>query len=85
MTTEGGTGSWRNWAGNQRVAGVDVVHPAGADEIAAALVRAGAGRVVGVGQGIPRAQLVVADDGTHQGVLPLEGIDVHDPASVRLP
>ena len=41
MITRGGAGNWRNWAGNQRVAGVDVVHPAGADEIAAALVRAG--------------------------------------------
>lgn len=42
-----GSGSWRNWAGNQRVAGVDVVRPAGAEEIAAALVRAGnAGRRV---------------------------------------
>ena len=47
MITRDGAGSWRNWAGNQRVAGVDVVHPAGADEIAAALVRAGeAGRRV---------------------------------------
>ncbi|SDF36426.1 L-gulonolactone oxidase [Blastococcus fimeti] len=39
--------SWRNWAGNQRAAGVDVVHPAGADEIAAVLAQAaGAGRRV---------------------------------------
>lgn len=35
-----GSGRWRNWAGNQRSTDVDVVHPAGADEIAAALVRA---------------------------------------------
>lgn len=42
-----GSSGWRNWAGNQRSAGVDVVHPAGADEIAAALTRAaGAGRRV---------------------------------------
>ncbi|RBY75592.1 FAD-linked oxidoreductase [Blastococcus sp. TF02-09] len=32
---------WRNWAGNQRASGVDVVRPADADGIAAALVRAG--------------------------------------------
>jgi FAD-linked oxidoreductase len=35
-----GSSRWRNWAGNQRADGVDVVHPAGADEIAATLVRA---------------------------------------------
>ncbi|WP_040337114.1 D-arabinono-1,4-lactone oxidase [Candidatus Blastococcus massiliensis] len=48
-----GTSSWRNWAGNQRVAGVDVVHPADADEIAAALVRAAEGgrRVRPIGSG----------------------------------
>ena len=46
-------GTWRNWAGNQRAAGVDVVHPAGADGIAAALVRAGESgrRVRPVGSG----------------------------------
>ena len=48
-----GSGTWRNWAGNQRAAGVDVVHPAGADGIAAALVRAGESgrRVRPVGSG----------------------------------
>ncbi len=49
MITEGaaGDGRWRNWAGNERVSRVDVVHPAGADEIAAALAQAaGSGRRV---------------------------------------
>jgi L-gulonolactone oxidase len=56
MITRGrraGSGSWRNWAGNQRVQGVDVVHPADADGIAAALVRAAAAgkRVRPIGSG----------------------------------
>lgn len=48
-----GSGTWRNWAGNQRVTGVDVVHPAGAEAIAEALVRAGESgrRVRPVGSG----------------------------------
>lgn len=48
-----GSGHWRNWAGNQRARGVDVVHPADADGIAAALVRAGAAgrRVRPIGAG----------------------------------
>ena len=42
-----GTDGWRNWAGNQRASGIEVVHPAGADEIAAELRRAAtAGRRV---------------------------------------
>jgi len=42
-----GSDSWRNWAGNQRAAGIEVVHPAGAEEIAAEVRRAaGAGRRV---------------------------------------
>ncbi|SOE04119.1 L-gulonolactone oxidase [Blastococcus haudaquaticus] len=32
--------SWRNWGRNQRAAGIEAVHPVGADEIAAAVVGA---------------------------------------------
>jgi L-gulonolactone oxidase len=40
-------GNWRNWAGNQTASGITVLHPAGADEIAAALIgAASAGRRV---------------------------------------
>ncbi len=48
-----GNEAWRNWAGNQRVSGVDVVHPADADGIAAALVQATAAgrRVRPIGSG----------------------------------
>jgi FAD-linked oxidoreductase len=31
---------WRNWAGNQRATGIEVVHPAGPEEIAAEVLRA---------------------------------------------
>ncbi len=42
-----GSGTWRNWAGNQQGTGVDVVHPAGSDAIAATLAQAsGSGRRV---------------------------------------
>ncbi|SFF80087.1 D-arabinono-1,4-lactone oxidase [Blastococcus tunisiensis] len=34
------TESWRNWAGNQRAAGIEVVHPAGVEAIAAEVRRA---------------------------------------------
>jgi len=41
------TDRWRNWAGNQRAAGIEVVHPAGAEGIAAEVTRAArAGRRV---------------------------------------
>ncbi|MGY1805533.1 D-arabinono-1,4-lactone oxidase [Blastococcus sp. SYSU D00922] len=33
------TDRWRNWAGNQRATGIEVVCPAGADEIAAEVLR----------------------------------------------
>ncbi len=48
-----GSGSWRNWAGNQRVTGVEIVRPADAEAIAAALVQAAASgrRVRPVGSG----------------------------------
>jgi FAD-linked oxidoreductase len=35
------TDRWRNWAGNQRAAGIEVVHPAGPEEISAEVLRAG--------------------------------------------
>lgn len=35
-------GDWRNWAGNQRAAGIEVLHPAGTAEIAAVLTTAAA-------------------------------------------
>jgi L-gulonolactone oxidase len=42
-----GSSSWRNWAGNQRAVGIEVVRPSGAEEIAAEVRRAaGAGRRV---------------------------------------
>ncbi|MGY1754666.1 D-arabinono-1,4-lactone oxidase [Blastococcus sp. SYSU D01042] len=66
MITRGGagSGSWRNWAGNQRASGVDVVHPAGADEIAAALVRAAetGRRVRPVGSGHSFTPIARPDD-----------------------
>ncbi len=34
------TDRWRNWAGNQRATGIEVVHPADAEEIAAEVLRA---------------------------------------------
>jgi FAD-linked oxidoreductase len=34
------TDRWRNWAGNQRATGIEVVHPAGPEEIAAEVLRA---------------------------------------------
>jgi FAD-linked oxidoreductase len=34
------TDRWRNWAGNQRATGIEVVHPAGPEEIAAEVMRA---------------------------------------------
>lgn len=41
------TDRWRNWAGNQRAAGIEVVHPSGAEGIAEAVLRAArAGRRV---------------------------------------
>ncbi|MDT0278115.1 D-arabinono-1,4-lactone oxidase [Blastococcus goldschmidtiae] len=59
-----GSGSWRNWAGNQRATGVDVVHPSGADEIAAALRRAAATgrRVRPVGSGHSFTAIARPDD-----------------------
>src|SRR5918997_676759 len=33
---EAGPGTWRNWAGNQQASDVQVVRPAGSDEIASA-------------------------------------------------
>jgi len=40
-------GSWRNWAGNQAATGIEVVHPAGAEQIAATVAAAAsAGRRV---------------------------------------
>ena len=41
------TQTWRNWAGNQQADPVEVVHPRGTDEIAAAVVSA-----VGLGLGV---------------------------------
>jgi FAD-linked oxidoreductase len=35
-----GTDRWRNWAGNQAATGIEIVHPAGAEEIAAEVRRA---------------------------------------------
>ncbi len=48
-----GSNSWRNWAGNQRAAGIEVVHPSGAEEIAAEVRRAAAAgrRVRPIGSG----------------------------------
>ncbi|WRL65171.1 FAD-binding protein [Blastococcus brunescens] len=47
------TRTWRNWAGNQRAAGIEVVCPAGAEEIAAQVRRAAASgrRVRPIGSG----------------------------------
>ncbi|SEP06358.1 D-arabinono-1,4-lactone oxidase [Trujillonella endophytica] len=36
------TGTWRNWAGNQRAGGVTVLHPSGTEALAAALTTAAA-------------------------------------------
>ncbi|TKJ35191.1 FAD-linked oxidoreductase [Blastococcus sp. CCUG 61487] len=45
--TDSGTGSWRNWAGNQRATGVEVARPGGSDEIASVITAAaGQGRRV---------------------------------------
>ena len=46
-------GSWRNWAGNQTAEGIAVVHPAGTEELAAAVTTAAAAgrRVKPIGSG----------------------------------
>ena len=48
-----GQDSWRNWAGNQSATGITVVHPAGTEEIAAAVRSAAAAgrRVRPIGSG----------------------------------
>ncbi|MGY2127330.1 D-arabinono-1,4-lactone oxidase [Blastococcus sp. SYSU DS0617] len=75
-----GSGSWRNWAGNQRAAGVDVVHPAGTDEIAAVLRRAAATgrRVRPVGSGHSFTAIARPDDvqlvlDRHAGLVGVDG------------